>query len=116
MDYDNNQTEVAQSLSWDAGAPVTLDYAGSAPDIGAYRVWFRCPGNSRLAHRPARGPRTLEQRKELGEPAKTTSPGFAAAFHPTWLHAIRWLTVPRHGTAGRGRMPKLRPTASDSAP
>ncbi|MCK5849490.1 MAG: right-handed parallel beta-helix repeat-containing protein, partial [Kiritimatiellae bacterium] len=36
VDYANNEIEVSQSLSWGNNAPVTLDYNGSAPDMGAY--------------------------------------------------------------------------------
>jgi hypothetical protein len=36
VDYENNILEIAESLTWEAGDPVTLDYAGSAPDIGAF--------------------------------------------------------------------------------
>jgi len=35
-DYANNEIEVSQSLSWGDDAPVTPDYSGSAPDMGAY--------------------------------------------------------------------------------
>jgi len=43
VDYDANQIEIAEPLCWDAGAPVTLDYAGSAPDIGAFEFGLAGP-------------------------------------------------------------------------
>ncbi len=36
VDYDNNEITVSSSLSWANNDPVTLDYDGSAPDIGAH--------------------------------------------------------------------------------
>jgi len=36
VDYDANLITIDRSISWDAGAPVYLDYNGSAPDMGAY--------------------------------------------------------------------------------
>ncbi len=36
VDYANNEIEVSSSISWADNDPVTLDYDGSAPDIGAY--------------------------------------------------------------------------------
>jgi len=36
VDFAGNQLEVDQELSWEAGQPVSLDYAGRAPDIGAF--------------------------------------------------------------------------------
>ncbi|HIE25274.1 MAG TPA: right-handed parallel beta-helix repeat-containing protein, partial [Anaerolineales bacterium] len=35
VDYENNTLEISETLSWKTGDPVTLDYAGDAPDIGA---------------------------------------------------------------------------------
>jgi PKD repeat protein len=35
VNYANNQITVSESLSWANNAPVTLDYFGSGPDIGA---------------------------------------------------------------------------------
>jgi len=53
VDYDANQIEIAEPLCWDAGAPVTLDYAGSAPDIGAFESGLAAPDGGDLpADRP----------------------------------------------------------------
>ena len=35
IDYKNNLLEIAESLSWDEGTPVTLDYLGDGLDMGA---------------------------------------------------------------------------------
>jgi hypothetical protein len=35
VDYEKNMLEISESLTWETGDSVTLDYAGSAPDIGA---------------------------------------------------------------------------------
>ncbi len=36
VNYDNNTLEVDRQIYWEEGIPVTLDYEGEAPDIGAY--------------------------------------------------------------------------------
>ena len=36
VDYQANAITVSRSISWKKGDPVTLDYAGRAPDIGAF--------------------------------------------------------------------------------
>jgi hypothetical protein len=36
VDFAGNRLETDRELSWDAGQPVTLDYAGKAPDMGAF--------------------------------------------------------------------------------
>ena len=36
VDFTGNRLEVDRDLSWEAGQPVSLDYAGKAPDIGAF--------------------------------------------------------------------------------
>jgi hypothetical protein len=36
VDVANNRLEIDRELSWDAGQPVTLDYAGKGPDMGAF--------------------------------------------------------------------------------
>lgn len=38
VDYDANIITVEESVSWEAGAPVFLDYTGQAPDIGAFEL------------------------------------------------------------------------------
>ena len=34
VDYEKNRLTVDREISWEAGAPVGLDYAGKGPDIG----------------------------------------------------------------------------------
>jgi hypothetical protein len=36
VDYEKDLIEVAESVSFDVGAPVSLDHVGSAPDVGAF--------------------------------------------------------------------------------
>ena len=36
IDYEKNSITLARALEWEKDAPVTLDYAGKAPDIGPY--------------------------------------------------------------------------------
>jgi hypothetical protein len=43
VDYMASTVTVDRSISWKRGDPVTLDYAGAAPDIGA----FEYPGGAR---------------------------------------------------------------------
>ncbi len=38
IDYAQNQLTVARSISWQAGDPISLNYSGQAPDIGAYEL------------------------------------------------------------------------------
>ncbi|MDZ7263006.1 MAG: right-handed parallel beta-helix repeat-containing protein [candidate division KSB1 bacterium] len=38
IDYPNNRLTVERSISWQAGDPVSLNYAGKAPDIGAFEM------------------------------------------------------------------------------
>jgi hypothetical protein len=38
VNYDKNRLTVDREISWAAGAPVSLDYAGKAPDIGAFEA------------------------------------------------------------------------------
>ena len=40
VDYERNVLEVSKPLTWEAGDPVTLDYVGSAPDIGAFEYAY----------------------------------------------------------------------------
>ena len=45
VDYEKNRITVDRDISWPAGAPVTLDYAGKAPDIGAFEYDGKATGN-----------------------------------------------------------------------
>jgi hypothetical protein len=36
VDYDTNRITVDRDVAWTAGAPVTLDYEGTGPDMGAF--------------------------------------------------------------------------------
>jgi len=36
VDYDSNMITIAPSISWPKDAPVSLDYTGNAPDLGAF--------------------------------------------------------------------------------
>jgi hypothetical protein len=36
IDYNKNRITVEKPITWKAGAPVTLDYVGKGPDIGAF--------------------------------------------------------------------------------
>jgi hypothetical protein len=36
IDYDSNAITISESISWQKDAPVTLDYEGNAPDMGAF--------------------------------------------------------------------------------
>jgi len=45
IDYDNNILIIDQSLNWQQGDPVSLNYFGEAPDIGAYE-YFESGGDA----------------------------------------------------------------------
>jgi hypothetical protein len=36
VDYDSNTITISKSISWQMNAPVSLDYTGNAPDLGAF--------------------------------------------------------------------------------
>jgi hypothetical protein len=36
VEVEGNRLEVDRVVSWEAGQPVTLDYVGEAPDMGAF--------------------------------------------------------------------------------
>jgi hypothetical protein len=38
VNFTGSQLELDQELSWEAGAPVSLDYSGKAPDMGAFEL------------------------------------------------------------------------------
>ena len=46
VDYDRRRITVEERLTWKAGAPVSLDYAGKAPDMGAFEFGYQKPGAS----------------------------------------------------------------------
>lgn len=55
VDYGANTVTLASEIQWEKGAPVTLEYHGKAPDIGAYEVRL---GAAPTQRRP-KSPRSL---------------------------------------------------------
>ena len=43
IDYDTNTLTIDQNINWNNGDPVSLDYNGNAPDIGAFESDFEIP-------------------------------------------------------------------------
>jgi len=49
VDYDTNRITVDRSIAWSDGAPVTLDYEGEGPDMGAFE--YAAPGTDAVLYR-----------------------------------------------------------------